>query len=94
MDAHEKLQALLDLADQIGLAVRKLPYMDGDGECVGGALVCVKGREVLFLDARAAVADQLAVTAAALAGRDELENRYIPPELRDIIEERRVGSDG
>ena len=94
MDSYEQLQALLDLAGQVGLVVRQLPGLAGGEDHPGGALIRVKGEEVLFLDARASVADQLAVTAAALAGRAELENRYVQPQLRDIIEKDQRDEDG
>ena len=86
MDSYQHLAALLDLAEQVGLTVRQLSPLPGEGGSPGGALVRVKGREVLFLDPQASVADQLAVTAAALAGRAELDNRYMPPQLRRIIQ--------
>ena len=87
MDSHQQLEALLDLAEQVGLAVRRLAGPAGGGEHPGGALVRVRGQEVLFLDSAAAVADQLAVAAAALAGRSELEDRFLPPELRQLIDD-------
>ena len=88
MDSHQQLEALLDLAEQVGMDVRPLAGSGGGGEHPGGALVRIRGKEVLFLDAAATVADQLAVTAAALAGRAELEDRFLPPELRQLIENR------
>jgi hypothetical protein len=86
MDAYAQLESLLELAEQLGLKVRRLPGPAGEGDHPGGALTRLKGQEVLFLDPQASVADQLAVTAAALAGRAELEDRYVAPELRAIIE--------
>jgi hypothetical protein len=86
MDAYEQLESLLDLAEQLGLKIRRLPGLAGEGDHPGGALTRVKGEEVLFLDAQAGLADQLSVTAAALAGRPGIEDRYMAPELREIID--------
>ncbi len=85
MDTHSQLSALLDLAEQIGLTVRALPAM-GESDHPGGALVRLRGREILFLDSTASLADRLDVTVRALAGRAELENRFLPPELRERLD--------
>ena len=85
MDPYEQLEALLELARELEMAVRPMPAaFDGD-EHPGGALTRIGAEQVLFLDRQAGVADQLAVVAKALAGREEIENRYLPPELRQCI---------
>ena len=83
MDDHSKLRTLLDLAESVGLTIRSGPPAD-DGSA--GALVKLKGREILFLDTRSAPADQIDVVAAALRGRDEVEAMYLSPEIRDTID--------
>ena len=89
MDASGQLGELIDLAESLGIAIRRAPG-DSDpaatGRSPGGALVRLKGRELLFLDTAAALADQIAVLAGALAGRDELRDRFITPEIRQLIE--------
>ena len=85
MDPYAQLASLLDLAEQLGLTVRLMPP-SAEGEHPGGALVRLRGREVLFLDAQAGVADRLAVVARALAGRAEVEDRFLPPELRELLD--------
>ena len=87
MEAHEHLRLLLDLAEEAGIAIRRAPSAADSADHPGGALVRVGTREMLFLDPTAAPADQIAVVAAALRGREEIENRYLPPELRQLIEE-------
>ena len=87
MDAYQQLEALLDLAAELGMSVRHLAGPAAGAEYPGGALARLRGKDVLFLDSTAAVADQLAVTAAALAGRAELESRYLPPQIRQAIDE-------
>ena len=42
---------------------------------------------MLFLDPSAAIADQIAVVAAALRGREQIEQRYLPPEIREAIDQ-------
>ena len=83
MDDHAKLRILLDLAESVGLTIRSAPPSD-DGSA--GALVKLKGREILFLDTRSSPVDQVAVVAAALRGRDEVEAMYLQPEIRDTID--------
>lgn len=84
MDEHSKLRSLLDLAESIGIEIRSAPPGDDDS---AGALVKLKGKEILFLDSRSSPADRIDVVASALRGRDEIEKMYIPPEIRDVIEE-------
>ena len=85
MDEYGQLRFLLDLAEELGVTVRRAPAAppeapDSAGAHPGGALVKLRGREILFLDPSAAVSDRIAVVASALAGRDELE------EIRERIE--------
>ena len=87
MDEYAQLRSLLDLAESIGLEVRRAPAGGQAGaEHPGGALVRLRGREILFLDTVAAVADRIAVVAAALRGRCEIDRTYLPPEIRGLIE--------
>ncbi len=89
MDEHAKLRALLDLAEGLGIEIRRAPSgveQAGEGDRPGGALVRLRQREMLFLDPTASVADRIAVAAAALAGRKQLEQMYLPPEVRQLIE--------
>jgi len=87
MEPHAHLRLLLDLAEEVGITIRRVPSAADGPDHPGGALVRLKGREMLFLDPTAAPADQLAVVAAALRGRPEIEARYLPPELREILDE-------
>ena len=83
MDEHAKLRSLLDLAESIGVVIRSAPPAD-DGSA--GALVRLKGREMLFLDTSSSPADQIDVVASALRGRDEIDRMYLQPGIRDIID--------
>jgi len=86
MDAHARLRALIDLAESLGIAIRRAPASGEGQEHPGGAVVRLKGREMVFLDPTAPPADQIAVVASALRGRRELEDRFLPPEVRQAIE--------
>jgi len=83
MDASGQLNELLDLVEQLGITIRRVPTRE---DSAGGALVRLKGREILFLDTEASVADQVATVAAALAGRKELADRFIRPEIRELLD--------
>jgi len=87
MNPHTSLSRLLELAEESGIAVRRVPTAGDDPDHPGGALVKVKGREMLFLDPTAAIPDQISVVAAALHGRPEIENRYLAPEIRRLIDD-------
>lgn len=87
MDQHTKLRLLIDLAESLGITVRSLPHRGGTNGASAGALVQLKGREILFLDSSAPSAEQIAVVAGALKGRSEIQDKFLPPELREIIEQ-------
>jgi len=86
MEADSQIRLLLDLADQIGLEVRPVVGSSSGGEHPGGAVVRLKGKEIVFLDPAACPGDQLNVLASALKGRPEVEDRFLPPEVRQLIE--------
>ncbi len=92
MDTHAMLQALTELAGSLELGIRRVPAAGQSGEHPGGAVVKIRGRQVVFLDSTAPVADQVGVVVEALRGRAELENMFLPPEIREILE--RTASDG
>jgi len=85
VDASQQLGWLMDLADQFGVSIRRAPAGEAGGRS-GGAVVRLKGKQIVFLDSSSSVADQTAVLAAALAGRPELNDRFLPPEIRELID--------
>ncbi|MGB2820443.1 MAG: hypothetical protein WBF17_05645 [Phycisphaerae bacterium] len=87
MDPHVNLSRLLELAEEVGITVRRVPAAGDDAEHPGGAFIRLKDREMLFLDPTAAIPDQISVVAAALRGRAEIEDRYLAPEIRQLIDE-------
>ena len=86
MQPQPMLDGLVRLAESIGITVRFVSGPAQPNEHSGGALVRLKGAEVIFLDGLATVEDQIAVVAGALHGREQLEKTFIPPRLREIIE--------
>jgi hypothetical protein len=87
METMRLLECLTDLADELGIAIRSMP---GGGDSAG-AVVTLKGRRVVFLDPSAAPAEQIAVIASALAGRSELQDRFLPPEVRELMDSASSG---
>jgi hypothetical protein len=85
MDDQETLQRLIELADQLGIEVRRGPAM-GDSTHPGGAVVRLRGREILMIDPSASVEDRIAAAAAALRGREALAEMFLPPVLRELID--------
>ncbi|HOA71812.1 MAG TPA: hypothetical protein PL151_13215 [Phycisphaerae bacterium] len=84
MDIGSRLEALLAVAEEIGIDVRAEP-MGGEG----GGLCVLKGRRVLFVDTAADVATRYERTVAGLANVPELEDRYLLPEVRRDLERQR-----
>jgi len=94
MEPNAHLAALIDLAEEVGIVIRRAPLGGGDSPGhPGGALVRLKGSEMLFLDPTAALADQIHVVAVALKGREQIENRFLRPEIRQLIEESSASGD-
>jgi hypothetical protein len=85
MESQSKLSALIEVAESCGIKIRHMPSAAAPDH-PGGALVKLRGEELLFLDPSASVEDQAAAVAMALRGRGELQDRFLPPELRDAID--------
>jgi hypothetical protein len=86
MDDLSRLGALLDLAERMGVVIRRAPAAMESGEHPGGAFVRLHGKDMLFLNPVAPTRDQINVAAEALRGRAELADQFIPPELRDLLD--------
>lgn len=86
MDGGRKLAELLSLAEALGVEVRAIPATDeAPSGRSAGAFVCLKGRDVLFVDPTAPVANQIALVVEALQGREEIEERFVKPAIRDLL---------
>jgi len=86
MDEERKLRVLLDLAESLGIEVRRGPARGAGWDAKGGSLGRRRHREMLFLDDTASIAVQIAAVAAALARRSEIEQIFLPPEIRETID--------
>jgi len=80
------LATLLDLVEELGIAVRRVPSAGDSDEHPGGAIVRLKGKEILMLDPTASLADQMSAAVAALRGRKEMEERFLTPEIRALLD--------
>ncbi len=87
MDVQTRLETLLATAEQLGIEVRR-ESLGGEG----GGLCSLRGRRVLFVDTAADAATRYDRTVAALASLPELQDRYLPPELREDLD--RAGGEG
>jgi len=87
MQPQTTLDGLVRLAESLGIVVRFVSGPAQPAEYPGGALVRLKGDEIIFLDGSAPVEDQISVVAGALHGREQIEAMFIPPRLREIIEQ-------
>jgi UDP-N-acetylmuramate dehydrogenase len=87
VDERELFDELVRLAARLGVKVRverfETPPARGGGRCV------VDGQELVLLDARAPLADRVDALASALGAAD-LDDVYLPPEVRERIEAARA----
>jgi hypothetical protein len=84
MDLSNRLESLLELAEQLGMDVR-CEQMGGDG----GGLCKLRGQYVLFVDLTADLATRYDCVITALAGVKDLDQHYLPPEIREDLEKHR-----
>ncbi len=84
MEQNVLLAELLDLAEKLKIEVRH-EFLGGEG----GGLCCLRGQQVLFVDTAASLPDQLAQSAKAMSGLPGLEDQYILPQVRQIIDQFR-----
>ena len=82
MSPQELQERLVELVSQMGITVRR-----ADLGGAGGSLVRLRGQDVLFLDTSADPEDQLQRLAPDVARLPNLDDIYIIPELRELLEE-------
>ena len=85
MDTASKLELLLNIIRELGVEVRSVT-MDGEG----GGLCMMKDRRVLFVDTLADTVTKYERTLEAAGELGELEDRFLPPEVREDIERFRA----
>ena len=86
MDAEATIAYLIDLVQSLNIEVRPRPASGDSDDGPAGSMVRLRGQEILFLDPSAPPPDQVELLASVLRGRAEIENRYLPPEIRDAID--------
>lgn len=90
MEPAELLEALSELARELGLRVESAPSQAAlDGGTPGSSAVCVlRGETVVFLAPGDPIEARIALLARALreAFADDLEQRFLPPALRNCID--------
>lgn len=84
MDLQDRLDELLTVAEQIGLAIRREPL---GGE--GGGYCLLKGQRVLFVDTMADLETRYERTLSTLSRLAEIDQHYVSPEVREEIERAR-----
>src|SRR5512140_2597081 len=85
MEISQRMEALLTLAEEMGIEVRA-EFMGGDG----GGLCRLRGRQVLFVDTSADLASRYDRTLTAMAGLAGLDDHYLVPEVRQDLEHQRA----
>ncbi len=75
---------MLALAEKLGIQLRHAS-LGGDG----GGLITLRGRRQLFIDLDADPADQLETVARALAADPSIDELFIRPDVRELIERYR-----
>ncbi|MEK6643384.1 MAG: hypothetical protein AABZ08_05700 [Planctomycetota bacterium] len=85
MDLQTRLDILTGLAEELGLAIRREPLGGA-----GGGFCQIKGQRILFIDTMGDVETRYERTLEALAGLPEIEQRFVPPEIREDIIRQRV----
>jgi len=97
MHPSELLDQLLDLARAADLEVRHVRGGGGEGEVAPHSGICrVRGRVWVMLVTGDDVEERIDVVSGALSAhaRDFLAARYLPPALRERIDERAGGRPG
>ncbi|MCP4712815.1 MAG: hypothetical protein GY869_29665 [Planctomycetes bacterium] len=81
MDDQLLLKALLEVAENADIEVRQAAL---GGE--GGGLCVLRGKKILFVDISADLAEEIARTAQALAQIADLEQQYLLPQVRQVLQ--------
>ena len=80
MEWHGLESELATLADRLGIEVR---HVRSEGE---GGLCVISGKRVLVVNDLLDVPDRVSAMARGLARLPELEDMYVVPEVRELLE--------
>jgi hypothetical protein len=81
MDVASQIDALVELAERLGIEIRR-EHLGGGG----GGLCRIKGKQVLFLDLDADPATRLDQCAIALSSFPAIQGVYLSPEIRERLD--------
>jgi len=81
-DALAHLDALIGLLGRLGIPVRR-EHLGG----AGGGICTIRGARVMFDDLDADRVTRVESAAKALGSLPDSESVYIPPAIRDLIEQ-------
>jgi len=85
MDPFAQIDLIVELLTQLGVEIRR-EKMGGDG----GGFCQMRGRRVMFIDEDADVATRVERCIAGLAMLPETESMFLPPDLRERVEQARA----
>lgn len=84
MDALTQIDTIVELLSKLDVETRR-EHLGGDG----GGLCRIRGRAVVFIDLDADVSTQISRCVDALAAMPEVEEKFLPPAIREQIERLR-----
>ncbi len=88
MDATQQLNVLIDLAESMDIEVRFVSL----GDQLGG--ICrLKNKWLLCINEELSIQEQVTLVAEALSDRPGIEEKYIVPEVRNLLEKHKNSSE-
>lgn len=87
MDEEELYQLLVELMERLSIKVVRKSLHDEEFKITGG-LCKIRGNSFMVLDKRSGVREQNALLIRGLAEYN-LEDQFVPPFLRELIEQNR-----
>ena len=87
METQSLMSELLDLAGKLQIEVRH-EFLQGRS----AGLCTLHGRKVLFIDSDASFADQIDQAVAAIASIGPLDDLFLLPQIRELIDKYRDSS--
>lgn len=84
MDPHTQLEHLIEQLQRLNYQVRNEPLGGA-----GGGSCTVRGMPVVFVDTEADIATRITLCLEALAAHSSVDDMYLPPALRERIDQLR-----
>jgi hypothetical protein len=81
MNQQQILEEMLDILENNGIEIRQEPL-----GASGGGLCAIKGRSIFYLNTQASVEDSIEICLVAIKKLVDIENIYMRPQIRQIIE--------